>query len=108
MRRAVVIVALFASSALAESPVVYPLQRLPLVFSHRAHLARGATCASCHAGAATSRSAVDNLIPTEAACRACHAIDRADPTKQARPVAACPGCHAGYAADHPGQRVYAT
>src|SRR5258708_3394358 len=108
MRRALVIVVLVASSALAESPVVYPLQRLPLVFSHRAHLARGATCATCHASAATSRPAVDNLIPTEAACRACHAIDRAQPTKQARPVAACAGCHVGYAPDRAVERVYVT
>ena len=96
------------SSSAGDSPVVYPLQRLPLVFSHRAHLARGATCAACHASAATSRSAVDNLIPTEAACRACHAIDRAQPTKQTRPVAACTGCHVGYAADRAVERVYVT
>ena len=88
------------------SPVVYPAQRLPLVFSHARHLARGATCALCHPAATTSRSAVDDLIPTEAACRACHAIDRAQPTKQATPVAACAGCHVGYAPDRPVARVY--
>lgn len=92
----------------AFSPVVYPLQRLPLVFSHRAHLARGATCAGCHPTASTSRSAVDNLIPTEAECRTCHAIDRAQPGKVARPVAACAGCHLGYAPDQAVERVYVT
>jgi hypothetical protein len=88
----------------AWSPIVYPIQRLPLVFSHRRHLARGATCAQCHAGAATSRSAVDNLIPTEAACRACHPIDRADPERvvAGAPPARCAACHPGYA---PGQVV---
>ena len=71
------------------SPIVYPMQRLPLIFSHAKHLARGATCASCHPSAAGSRSAVDNLIPTETECRVCHAIDRNDATKAATPVAAC-------------------
>ena len=88
------------------SPVVYPPQRLPLIFSHQKHLARGATCDKCHASAATSRSAVDNLIPTEAACRACHAIDRADPNKVATPVAACAGCHPGYTPGAVVERVY--
>ena len=90
------------------SPIVYPLQRLPLTFSHAKHLARGTQCASCHAAATTSRSAVDNLIPTEAACRACHAIDRADPTKAASPPAACAACHPGYVRDQPVGRVMLT
>jgi hypothetical protein len=90
------------------SPVVYPEQRLPLVFSHAKHLARGATCLTCHASAPASRSALDNLIPTEAACRACHPIDRSDPTKQATPVAACAGCHVGYTPGGVIERVYLT
>lgn len=92
------------------SPIVYPLQRLPLVFSHRAHLARGATCAACHPDATTSRSAVDNLIPTEAACRACHPIDRAEPEKvvAGAPPARCAACHPGYAPDRAIERVYLT
>jgi hypothetical protein len=88
------------------SPVVYPPQRLPLIFSHAKHLARGATCVQCHAAAPTSRSAIDNLIPTEAACRACHAIDRSDPNKQATPVAACAACHPGYTPGAVVERVY--
>jgi len=64
----------------AWSPVVYPLQRLPLVFSHAKHLARGAGCADCHPAATTSRSADDNLLPTEAACH-----DRSE----------CVACHQG-------------
>lgn len=87
------------------SPVVYPEQRLPLVFSHAKHAARGTTCVACHAAAATSRSAVDDLLPTEADCRTCHAIDRADPTKVATPVAACAGCHVGYTRGAVVQRV---
>ena len=106
MKRALLIVMLFAAGALAGDSVVYPLQRLPLIFSHAKHLARGTTCAACHAAAATSQSAVDNLIPTEAACRACHAIDRADPAKVATPVTACVGCHPGWRADVPVDRVF--
>ena len=67
------------------SSVIYPDQRLPLVFTHAAHLQRGATCADCHGAAATSRSAVDNLLPGETACRGCHAIDRDKPDLQATP-----------------------
>jgi Cytochrome c7 and related cytochrome c len=94
----------------AWSPIVYPAQRLPLIFSHQQHLRRGATCATCHPGATTSRSAVDNLIPTEAACRACHPIDRAEPERvvAGAPVAACRGCHLGWAPDKPVERVYLT
>jgi hypothetical protein len=114
VKRVALLVLLACAAALADdappewSPIVYPLQRLPLVFSHAKHLARGATCAQCHPDAATSRSAVDNLIPTEAACRACHAIERDKPTKQASPVAACAGCHVGYAPDRTIERVYLT
>ena len=83
------------------SPIVYPAQRLPLVFSHAKHAARGTACIACHANAPTSQSAVDDLLPTEAACRACHPIDRADPDKavaEHQPPARCDACHAGYVA----------
>ncbi|MEP6863370.1 MAG: cytochrome c3 family protein [Deltaproteobacteria bacterium] len=90
------------------SPVVYPLQRLPLIFSHQKHLARGTTCVACHPNATSSQSAVDNLIPTEAQCRACHAIDRADPAKQATPTAACGACHPNWTAGSVVQQVYLT
>ena len=88
------------------SPVVYPEQRMPLIFSHKAHLARGAVCATCHPTATTSRSAVDNLIPTEAACRACHAIERTVPAKVATPPAACVACHPRFSVDRPVDRVH--
>jgi len=111
----------------AWSPVVYPLQRLPLTFSHAQHLARGTPCAACHAGATSSRSAVDNLLPTEAACRPCHAIDRTAPpfggaagrgvptgdrdrpdaVVQGPPVA-CRACHPGYVPGAPVARIYLT
>jgi hypothetical protein len=117
------------------SPVVYPLQRLPLVFSHAKHLERGTACAACHPAATSSRSAVDDLLPTEAACRVCHAIergrapsppaepagplppdslrsstDRAQPelVVPGQPPVACPACHLGYKPGAPVARVYMT
>ena len=108
------VVCVLASAGVADrdrtawSPVVYPEQRLPLIFSHAKHLARGATCVSCHPAAATSRSSVDNLIPTEVECRACHAIERDKPAKEATPVAACAGCHPGYTPGADVPRVYLT
>jgi hypothetical protein len=88
------------------SPVIYPTQRIPLIFSHAKHQQRGVQCAACHAGATTSRSAVDNLLPTERECRACHAIDRTQPERVASPPARCAACHPGYVPDQPVQRVY--
>lgn len=82
------------------SPVMYPLQRLPLGFSHAAHLGRGTACAACHPAATSSQSAVDDLLPTEAACRACHPIDRSQPdlVVPGAPPVACRACHPGFTA----------
>jgi hypothetical protein len=102
------VVSLAGERDAAWSPVVYPDQRLPLVFSHQKHLARGTKCEACHPDATTSRSSIDNLIPTEMQCRACHPIDRTQPTKAATPVAACTGCHLGWTPDAPVARVYLT
>ena len=90
------------------SPVIYPAQRMPLVFSHAKHLARGAACRACHPDATTSRSAVDNLLPTELACRTCHPIDRAEPERvvAGAPPAQCRACHVGYTPDAPVERVH--
>jgi cytochrome c7-like protein len=90
------------------SPVVYPAQRMPLTFSHAKHLARGTACTACHPRAPTSRSAVDNLIPTETECRACHPIDRSQPERVVAnaPPAQCRACHPGWRADVPVARVY--
>jgi hypothetical protein len=94
------------------SPVVYPAQRLPITFSHARHLGRGTACTACHATAETSRSAVDDLLPAEAACRACHPIDRAQPDLVVpdAPPAACRACHPGFSPDTPGAvaRIYLT
>lgn len=76
--------------------VVYQPVRAAVRFSHQAHSTRDTTCLSCHAQAATSRQVSDNLLPTEAACTACHAIDRSQPTRSAvtgQPPTACATCH---------------
>jgi hypothetical protein len=41
-------------------------------FSHRLHLQMNLACTACHAAAATSASAQDNLLPPAAVCRQCH------------------------------------
>jgi hypothetical protein len=79
------------------SPVVYPpSQAIPIRFDHARHAKLGVACETCHAAAAGSTVAGDNLIPGEASCRPCHAIDRTQPTKAVAPgqgAARCDACH---------------
>lgn len=65
-----------------------PLQRLILLaagflagtdaadFSHKQHLALDIPCTQCHASAAASTKAADNLLPSARVCRECHADGR--------------------------------
>ena len=93
----------------AWSPIVYPAQRLPLIFSHQAHLKRGATCATCHPAATTSRSAVDNPSrPKPPVARATRSIAPIPSVVAGAPVAACRACHLGYDPNIPIERVYIT
>jgi hypothetical protein len=96
-----------ATAPAGPSPVVYPPQRLPLVFSHGKHLARGMACTDCHANALTSVESKDLLLPGEATCARCHAIDRAQPTKAeaGKPPTACVACHVGWKPDAPIDHV---
>jgi hypothetical protein len=99
----VIAVAAAAGGALAAgvttpSPLIYPAETIPIAFDHAQHAKLGATCESCHQSAQTSTSAGDNLIPREAACRACHKIDRDQPAKtvaQGQGAARCDACHVG-------------
>ena len=78
------------------SALIYPAETLPIKFDHAQHARLGATCEGCHASAATSRAAADDLIPGEAACRGCHQIDRTQPTKAVpagKGSARCDSCH---------------
>jgi len=84
-------------AATVPSPLIYPAQTVPIRFDHALHARLGARCETCHADAASSRAAADNLIPGEAACRSCHAIDRTQPNKIVEPgraAARCDACHA--------------
>ena len=81
------------------SPAVYPPPSLPLSFDHARHAKRGITCERCHAAARTSTIAKDDLLPPEAVCSSCHAIDRARPDKVAapgQPPVRCDACHPGF------------
>jgi Cytochrome c7 and related cytochrome c len=93
-----------AAAAHGPSPLIYPQQTIPLQFDHAAHRARGTSCETCHADALTSTAAADNLMPGEAACRPCHAIDRAQPFQVTapRPAARCDACHTGWTGAGPG------
>jgi hypothetical protein len=85
-----------AAPAVPPSPLIFPAQQIPLRFDHARHLKLGAHCDTCHLAAPTSTFASDNLIPPEAACRACHEIDRARPDKEVptgSPAARCDACH---------------
>jgi hypothetical protein len=85
-----------ARAPVPPSPLIFPAQQIPLVFNHARHLKLGARCDTCHVAAPTSTSASDDLIPTEAACRGCHEIDRARPDKAVpagTPAARCDACH---------------
>jgi hypothetical protein len=85
-----------AAGTAAPSPLIYPAETIPIAFDHAQHARLGATCESCHQSAQTSTSANDNLIPREAACRTCHKIDRAQPTKavpHGQGAARCDACH---------------
>jgi len=83
----------------APSPVIFPRQTLPLSFSHLDHGKLGLECAACHADALRSTRAADVLMPGEAACAGCHAIDRTRPDKEVaagEPDARCSSCHPGW------------
>lgn len=85
-----------SASSGEPSRILFPEQRLPLRFSHAAHLRRSIGCQSCHPQALTSTSARDNLLPQEQACQSCHPIDHAQPWKKTDgPPAACAACHPG-------------
>ncbi len=91
------------AAARGPSPLIYPRQALPLQFDHAAHSKRGATCQSCHAAATLSTASSDDLMPAEAACRGCHAIDRTRPAKVTappQPPVRCDACHRGWTGDN--------
>ena len=97
--RALACLLVMMSVAAAEplpSPVVLPPQSLPLSFSHTQHLELGLAFTECHPAATTSTRSGDRLLPPEATCARCHAIDRGQPEKAVAagaPDARCKACH---------------
>jgi hypothetical protein len=82
-----------ALGKVGPSEVVFPGQRLPILFSHKMHLKMKLACDFCHDRAETSTRSSDQLTPSEEPCRACHKIERDKPEKEAIPEARCDGCH---------------
>jgi hypothetical protein len=91
------------------SSVIFPAQVSGLRFDHARHIALGATCATCHDKAKTSRSSADSLLPAGTRCDACHGTNhRAGAvTPGADALGACATCHVGYRPED-GQRVLRT
>lgn len=87
-----------ATARPSVSTIIYPPQELPLTFSHVQHLERSMDCTQCHSRIASSASSLDNNLPRESDCAACHAIDRADVTRDngTEPAGACAACHPGF------------
>ncbi len=89
------------------SSVVFPPQKMTLRFNHKKHVKEaGATCATCHGKAKTSRVAEDDLLPAGTTCDACHDTDHTD-LKAVKAgtdeMGQCVFCHLGYRANMPNR-----
>ena len=91
------------------SPVIFPPQSIGIRFDHARHVALGATCATCHDKAKTSRASVDSLLPAGTRCDACHGTNHrgTEVLAGADALGRCALCHVGYR-DEDGQRVLRT
>lgn len=77
---------------------IVPSSTMPaphLRFSHAAHVSRGQTCESCHAGIGTARQGTRLNLPTMRDCFRCHAPSGLAVPGFESPVAplTCAGCH---------------
>lgn len=67
------------------APLLFGLTLFPAPdFSHPVHLDLGLSCAHCHAEAATSRQAGDQIFPQPAVCLSCHSDGKSAPLDPAR------------------------
>ena len=82
------------------SQVIFPKQELTIRFNHKFHIGQqNLTCKTCHAGALTSASVNDHLIPQGTVCDSCHSTDHSDLSKVApgdEDSGKCAFCHIGY------------
>jgi hypothetical protein len=79
-----------AGPAPAVPASTFPAPRLR--FSHRAHVADGQTCESCHAGVRDARLATRRHLPTMRDCFRCHAPSGLGEGVASRPLE-CEQCH---------------
>jgi hypothetical protein len=88
--------------------VLYPTQKIPLVFDHARHIGKtGLTCLYCHDLATTSRRSRDRLLPPPERCDACHGTSHDDLDAVGAGMDGaknCAFCHEGYDA-RDGNRV---
>jgi hypothetical protein len=85
------------------SSVVFPTEKIPLIFSHARHLSPsvGATCRTCHEAAYRSNSVDDELIPKGRACDTCHVqVDHGRRAEATVSGEGCALCHRGYSPDN--------
>jgi hypothetical protein len=83
--RALLLAALAAIAACAQILGLKPAGRRP--FPHRAHVLAGASCATCHPGAAQAGDRGPLHIPDDASCLTCH--------QKPHDERSCLGCHGG-------------
>lgn len=91
-------------SGVPVSSVIYPpVERRTLRFSHARHRDQG--CVDCHRSVKGSVSAADRNLPTEEACRRCHAQTRGEGKPRDRKR--CATCHVGYTGEgSPARMIY--
>ncbi|CAN5244006.1 hypothetical protein BH09MYX1_BH09MYX1_55500 [soil metagenome] len=85
------------------SDVIFPAQTMSLRFNHKLHMSgQGMKCVDCHAGAPSSDSATDDLIPKPEKCDGCHGSKHTDLNAvrgdDGNPMATCSTCHVGWKA----------
>ena len=82
------------------SDVIYPAQNMTLRFNHKFHVTdQKLQCKNCHAGALTSQSVQDRLIPPGTLCDSCHNSDHSNLAKVTAgddDMGKCGFCHVGY------------
>ncbi|MBX3271580.1 MAG: cytochrome c3 family protein [Sandaracinaceae bacterium] len=74
-----------------EAPAVSDFPTARLRFSHRAHVARGMRCLSCHEGVEQARVADRRHLPRMRSCFECHGPPGF--AAEASAPSACPTCH---------------
>jgi hypothetical protein len=90
------------------SRAVYPPQTLTIRFNHKFHVKdQSRSCKTCHAGALTSASVADRLLPEATVCDACHMTDHTNLAKVEAgddEMGRCGFCHVGWK-DGDGNKV---